>query len=184
LKKVLESKPAEETPLKRELVLGNEVILVAFGSLNDNLQQEFLILVLLRVYNATHQYCKFPDLSKIPRYIKLGEVWSAMFAIYTGLDDRHNWMLTWLRLACFFDDYIFEGNSTMMGWINAPPDATHLQLNVAALKSWKRTDVNISFITNELIKLDIAKHYIAAVANVRALDQISRELHININYKD
>jgi hypothetical protein len=63
----------------------------------------------------------------MPRYIKLGEVWSAMFGIFTGFDDGHHRMLTWLRLACFFHDDIFEVNATMMGWINDPPAATHLR---------------------------------------------------------
>jgi hypothetical protein len=55
---------------------------------------------------------------------------------------------------------------------------------VPALKSWKFADGNVSFMTNELIKLDTAKQYLAAVAKVRAIDQISRELHTNIDYKD
>jgi hypothetical protein len=55
---------------------------------------------------------------------------------------------------------------------------------VPALKSWKRADGNVSFITNELIKPDTSKQYLAAVENIRALDQISRELHTNIYYKD
>jgi hypothetical protein len=54
---------------------------------------------------------------------------------------------------------------------------------VPALKSWKRADGNLSFITNEILKLDTAKQYLAAVANVRALDRISRELYTNIAYK-
>jgi hypothetical protein len=48
----------------------------------------------------------------------------------------------------------------------------------------ERADGDVSFLTNELIKLDSAKQYLAAVANVRTLDQISRELHTNIDYKD
>jgi hypothetical protein len=121
---------------------------------------------------------------KIPRYTKLGEVWSAMFRIYTGLDDGQHHMLMWLRLACSFDDDIFEGDAIMMGWINDPPVGTHLRINVPALKSWKCADGNLSFITNALIKLDTSKQYLAAVANVRALDQISREVNTNIDYKD
>jgi hypothetical protein len=72
----------------------------------------------------------------MPRYIKLGEVWSVMFRIYTGLDDGQHRMLTCIRLACSFDDDIFEGDATMMGWINDPPIATQLRINVPALKSW------------------------------------------------
>jgi hypothetical protein len=72
--------------------------------------------VLLHVDNDSHQYPKLPDyFLKMPRYIKLGEVWSVMFCIYTGLDDGQHLMLTWLRLACSFDDDIFEGDATMMG---------------------------------------------------------------------
>jgi hypothetical protein len=119
LKKVFERKPAEGTPLKRELVLWNKVILIAFGSLIENRPQELLLLVCLRVYNDA-------DLFKMSRCIKLGEVWSTMFGIYTGLDNGQHRMLTWLRLACFFDEDIFEGNNTMMGWINYPPAANHL----------------------------------------------------------
>jgi hypothetical protein len=81
-------------------------------------------------------------------------------------------MLTWLRLACSFDDDIFERYATMMGWINDPPIGTQLRINVPALKSWKRADGNASFITNELIKLDTANQYLAAVTSVRTLDQI------------
>jgi hypothetical protein len=86
----------------------------------------------------------------MPRYIKLGEVWSVMFRIYTGLDDGQHRMLTWLHLACSFDDGIFEGDATLMGWINDPPIVIQLRINVTALKSWKRVDGNVSFITNEL----------------------------------
>jgi hypothetical protein len=103
--------------------------------------------------------------------------------IYTGLDDGQHRMLTWLRLACSFDDDIFEGDATLMGWINDPSIVTQLRINVHAIKSWKRTDGNVSFITNTLIKLDSAKQYLAAVANARTLDQISRELHTHIDYK-
>jgi hypothetical protein len=63
LKIVMDKKPAEGTPLKRELMLWNEVIVVAFGSLNENLPQELLLLVLLYVYNDKHQYPKLPDYS-------------------------------------------------------------------------------------------------------------------------
>jgi hypothetical protein len=93
-------------------------------------------------------------------------------------------MLICLRFACSFDDDIFEGDATMMGWINDPPIGTQLRINVPALKSWKRADGDVSFITNELIKLDTANQYLAAVANVRILNQISRELHTNIDYSD
>jgi hypothetical protein len=156
-------------------MLWNKVILVAFGPLNDNCPQE-LLLVFLHVYINTQQYQKLPDhLSKMPRYIKLGDVWSDMLG-------QHR-MLTWLRLACSFDDDIFEGYATMMGWINDPPVATHLRIKLPALKCWKRADGNVSFITNELIKLDTSKQYLTAVFKVRAIYQISRELHTNIDYK-
>jgi hypothetical protein len=156
-------------------MLWNEVILVAFGSLNENLPQELLLLVLLHVYNDSHKYPKLPDyFLKMLRYIKFGEVWSVMFRIYTGLDDGQHRMLTWLRLACSFDDDIFDGDATIMGWINGLPIGTQLRINVPALMSRKCADGNVSFITNELIKLDTAKQYLAAVANVRTLDQISR----------
>jgi hypothetical protein len=171
--------------LKRELMHWNEVILVAFGSLNENRPQEFLLLVLLHVYNDSHQYPKLPDyFLKMPRYIKFGEVWSVMFRINTGLANGQHRMLTWLSLACSFEGDIFEVDATLMGWINDPPIGTQLRINVPALKSWKRTDGNVSFITNELIKLVSAKQYLAAVANVRTLYQISRELHTNIDYKE
>jgi hypothetical protein len=62
-----------------------------------------------------------------------------------------------------------------MVWINDQPIGTQLRINVPALKSWKRADGNVSFIKNELIKLDTAKQYLEAVANVRTPDQISRE---------
>jgi hypothetical protein len=39
LKIVLDKKPVEGTTLKRELMLWNEVIMVAFGSLNENRSQ-------------------------------------------------------------------------------------------------------------------------------------------------
>jgi hypothetical protein len=61
LKMVLDKKPAEGTPLKRILMIWNKVILVAFGSLNESRPQELLLLVLLHVYNDTHQYPKLPD---------------------------------------------------------------------------------------------------------------------------
>jgi hypothetical protein len=107
-----------------------------------------------------------------------------MFRIYTGLDDGQHRMLTWLLLACSFDNNIFEGDATLMGWINDPPIVIQLRINVPALKIWRRANGNVSFITNELITLDSAKQYIAAVANVRTLDHISRELHTNIDYKE
>jgi hypothetical protein len=104
LKMVLDKKPSEGTPFKRELMLRNELIMVAFGSLNENRPQELLLVLL-------HQYPKLPDHSlKIPRYIKLGEVWSVMFRIKTGLYDGQHRMLTWLCLVCSFDDDIFEGD--------------------------------------------------------------------------
>jgi hypothetical protein len=110
----------------------------------------------------------------MPRYIKLGEMWSAMFRIYTGLDDGQHRMLTRIYLACSFDDNTFEVDTTMMGWINDPPIGTQLRINVPALKSWKRADINVSFITNKIIKLDTAEKYLTPVSNVRTLDQISR----------
>jgi hypothetical protein len=77
LKIVMDKKQAEGTLLKRELMHWNEVILVFFVSINENRPQEFLILVLLHVYNDSHQYpnCKIVFF-KMPRYIKLGEVWN------------------------------------------------------------------------------------------------------------
>jgi hypothetical protein len=175
LKIVMDKKQVEGTPLKRELMHWNEVILVAFGSLNENRPQDVLLLVLLHVYNDSHQYPKLPDYSlKMSRYIKLGEVWSVMFHIYTGLDYEQHRMLTCLRLACSFDDDIFGGEATLMGWTSYPPIGTQLRINVPALKSWKRADGNVFFITNELIKLDSAKQYLAAIANVRTLGHISR----------
>jgi hypothetical protein len=119
LKNVMDKKQTEVTPLKREFMYWNEVIFVAFGSLNENRPQELFLLVLLNVYTESHQYPPLPDyFLKMPRYIKLGEVCSVMFLIYTGLDDGQHRMLTWLRLACSFDDDIFEGDATLMGWIN------------------------------------------------------------------
>jgi hypothetical protein len=44
----------------------------------------------------------------MPRYIKPGEVRSAMFGIYTDLDYGQHQMLTWVRLACSFKDDIFK----------------------------------------------------------------------------
>jgi hypothetical protein len=49
LKIILDKKQAEVTPLKRELMLWNAVILVAFGSHNENRPQKLLIIVLLYV---------------------------------------------------------------------------------------------------------------------------------------
>jgi hypothetical protein len=49
-------------------------------------------------------------------------------------------MLTWLRLACSFDNDIFEGDATLMGWIKDPQIGTQLRINVYALKIWKRED--------------------------------------------
>jgi hypothetical protein len=61
LKIVMDKKQTEGTPLKRELMYWNEVILVAFGSLNENHPQELLLLVLLHVYSESHQYPQLPD---------------------------------------------------------------------------------------------------------------------------
>jgi hypothetical protein len=55
LKIVLDKKPVEGTSFKRELMLWNEVIMVTFRSVNDSRPQELLRLVLLHVYNDTHQ---------------------------------------------------------------------------------------------------------------------------------
>jgi hypothetical protein len=51
MKTVVDKKQIEGTLLKRELMYWNEVILVAFGSLNENRPQELLLIVLLHVYN-------------------------------------------------------------------------------------------------------------------------------------
>jgi hypothetical protein len=80
-----------------------------------------------------------------------------MFRIYTGLDDGQHQMLTWLLLAYSFDDDIFEGDATLMSWINDPPIGTQLRINVPALKIWKREDRNVSFIMNELIKIGFSQ---------------------------
>jgi hypothetical protein len=80
-----------------------------------------------------------------------------MFSIYTGLNDGQHRVLTWLHLACSFDDAILEVDATLMGWINDSPIGTQLRVNVPALKSWKHADGNLSFIMNELIQLDSTK---------------------------
>jgi hypothetical protein len=68
LKIVMDKKHIEGTPLKRELTYWNEVISVAFGSINENLPQELFLLVLIYVYNNSHQYPTLPDyFSKMPR---------------------------------------------------------------------------------------------------------------------
>jgi hypothetical protein len=54
-------------------------------------------------------------------------------------------------------------------------------MNLSALKTWRRDDGNVSFITNELILFDSNNQYLAAVANVRILDQISGEFHTGID---
>jgi hypothetical protein len=117
-------------------------------------------------------------------HLKLAEVWSILFRIYTGLDDVQHRMLTWLRLACYFDDDRFWGDATLLGWTNPPPTVKSLRMNLPALKTWSRDDGNVSFITNELSLFGSNKLYLAAVANVRILDQISGELHTGIDYKD
>jgi hypothetical protein len=76
-------------------------------------------------------------------------------------------------LACSFDEEIFLGDATLLGWTNLPPTGKSLRMNFPALKTWSRDDVNVS-----------NKQYLAAVANVRILDQISGELHTGIDYKD
>jgi hypothetical protein len=53
-------------------------------------------------------------------------------------------------------------------------------MSLPAIKSWRRDGGNISFITNELILFDSNKQYLAAVANVRILEQISGEFHTGI----
>jgi hypothetical protein len=93
-------------------------------------------------------------------------------------------MLSWLRLACSFDDDIFLGDATLLGCTNPPPTGKILRMNLPALKSWSRDDVNVSFIANGLILFDSNKQYLAAVANVRILEHISGELHTGIDYKD
>jgi hypothetical protein len=161
LKIVMDKKPSEGTPLKQELMYWNEFVSVAFGSLNENRPQELLILV-LHVRNESRNYPPLPDyFSKLPRHLKLGEVWSILFHIYTGLDDGRHRMLTWLRLACSFDNGIFEGDAILMGWTNETPTGTYLHMNVPALKSWRRADGNVSFIKNELIQFDSVKQYLA-----------------------
>jgi hypothetical protein len=183
LKIVMDKKPSEGTPLKQELMYWKRFVLIAFGSFNEHRPQEFLLLLLLHVHNESPHYPPLPDyFSKLPRHLKLGEV--LLFRICSGLDDGQHRMLTWLRLACSFDDNIFEGDATFMGWTNEPTTGTYLRLNVPALKSWRREDGNVSFITNELIQFDSSKQYLAAVANVRTLDVISGELHTIIDYED
>jgi hypothetical protein len=93
-------------------------------------------------------------------------------------------MLTWLRLAYSFDEDIFLGDATFLGWTNVPPTGKSLRMNLPALKTWSREDGNVSFITNELSLLCSNKKHLEAVANVRILDQISGELHTGIDYKD
>jgi hypothetical protein len=57
----MDKKQTEGNPLKMELMYWNGVILVAFGSLNENHPQELFLLVLLHVYDDSHQYPKLPD---------------------------------------------------------------------------------------------------------------------------
>jgi hypothetical protein len=90
----------------------------------------------------------------------------------------------WIRLACSFDDDIFFGDATLLGWTNLPPTGKNLRMTLPALKSLRRDDGNVSFIANELILFDLNKQYLAAVANVRILKQISGELHMGIDYED
>jgi hypothetical protein len=185
VKAVMDKKEPEGTPMRRELVYWNSFILAAFGSLNENRPQELLLLVLLHVHNESGGYAPLPDyFEKLPRHLKLAEVWSILFRIYTGLDDGQHRMLTWLRLACSFDDDRFWGDATLLGWTNPPSTGKSLRMNLPALKTWSRDDGNVSFITNELNLFGSNKLYRAAVANVRTLDQISGELHTGIDYKD
>jgi hypothetical protein len=178
----MDTKEPKGTPMRRELVCWNSFILAAFVSPNENRPQELLLLVLLHVHNESGEYAPLPDyFVKLPRHLKLSEVWSILFRIYTGLDDGQHRMLMWLRLACSFDDDIFLGDATLLGWTNLPPTGKNLRMNLPALKSWRRDDGNVSFITNELILFDSNKQYLAAVANVRILDQISGELHTGID---
>jgi hypothetical protein len=117
-----------------------------------------LLLVLLHVHNESGEYAPLPDyFAKLPRHLKLAEVWSILFRIYTGLYDGQHRMLTWLRLACSFDDDIFLGDATLLGWTNLPPTGKNLGMNLSALKTWRRDDGNVSFITNELILFDSKK---------------------------
>jgi hypothetical protein len=130
--------------------------------------------VLLHVHNESGEYAPLPDyFEKLPSHLKLAEVWIILFGIYTGLDYGQNRMLTCLRLACSFDDYRFFGDATLLGWTSSPPTGENLRMNLPALKTWSRDDGNVSFITNELSLFVSNKQYLAAVANVRILDQIS-----------
>jgi hypothetical protein len=141
--------------------------------------------VLLHVHNESGEYAPLPYYSAtLPRHLKLAKVWSILFLIHTGLDDGQHRILTWLRLACSFDDDIFLGDATLLGWTNLPPTVKILRMNLPAHKSWSRDDGNVSFITNDLILFDSNKQYLAAVSNVSILDQISGELHTGIYYKD
>jgi hypothetical protein len=170
VKAVMDTKEPEGTPMRRELVCWNSFILAAFGSLNDNRQQELLLLVLLHVHNESGEYAPLKDyFAKLPRYLKLAEVWSILLPIYTGLDDGRHRLLNGIRLACYFDDNIFLGAAILLGWTNLPPTGKNLRMNLPALESWRRDDVNVSFITNELILFDSNKQYLSAVANVRIL---------------
>jgi hypothetical protein len=185
VKAVMDTKEPEGTPMRRELVCWNSFILAAFGSLNENRPQELLLLVLLHVHNESGEYAPLPDyFAKLPRHLKLAEVWSILFRIYTGLVDGKHRMLTWFRLACCFDDDIFLGDATLLGWKKLPPTGKSLRINFPALKFWRRDDGNVSFITNELILFGSNKQYLAAVANVRILEHISGELHTGVDYKD
>jgi hypothetical protein len=171
--------------MRRELVCWNSFILAAFGSLNENHPKELLLLVLLHVHNKSGEYAPLPGyFAKLPRHLKLAEVRSILFRIYTGLDDGQHRMLMWIRLACSFDEDIFLGDATLLGWTNVPPTGKSLRINLPALKTWSREDGNVSFITNELSLFVSKNQYLAAVANVSIIDQISGELHTGIDYKD
>jgi hypothetical protein len=71
-----------------------------------------------------------------------------------------------------------------MGWKTAPTFELDLNTDVQSLKCWKRIDGNLCFLATELIQIDSMKDNAAIVANVRSLDQISRELHTNFDYKE
>jgi hypothetical protein len=149
VKAVVDTKEPEGKPMRPELVCWNSFMLAAFGSINENRPQDLFLLVVLHVHNESGEYAPLPDyFSKLPRHLKLAEVWSILFRIYTGLDDGQHRMLMWFRLAFSFDDNIFLGDATLLGWTNLPPIGESLRMNLPALKTWSRDDGNISFITN------------------------------------
>jgi hypothetical protein len=122
VKAVMDTKEPEGTPMRQELVCWKSFILAAFRSLDENLPQELFLLVLLHVHNESGEYAPLPYyFEKLPRHLRLAEVWSILCRIYTGLDDGQHRMLTWIRLACSFDNNIFLGDATLLGWTNLPP---------------------------------------------------------------